>query len=107
MFDESDSMKDDQLAIKDKFDRITRELTLHADPEHKDALALTHAIVSFGKDLHFRSAQAHGRRRTGRQGDRQAAGGFLGEGEHVPGGRRRHPALREPDQQGAASCFWC
>jgi hypothetical protein len=53
MFDESNSMRDDQQAIKEKFDRITAELKLHADPDHKDSLALTHVIVGFGEELHF------------------------------------------------------
>lgn len=57
LFDESKSMKDDQQAIKEKFDRITSELVLHSDPEHKDNLALTHVVAGFGKDLHYEQAQ--------------------------------------------------
>ena len=67
LFDESESMKDDQRAIKDKFDRIVSELKAHADseratseaaaPKKKDqqkyAEPLTHAIVSYGADIHY------------------------------------------------------
>ncbi len=53
LFDESESMKDDQRAIKEKFDRITTELKVNIDPGKKQAAALNHAIVGFGKDLHF------------------------------------------------------
>ena len=67
LFDESESMKDDQRAIKDKFDRIVSELKAHADneragveasiPKKKDqqkyAEPLTHAIVSYGEDIHY------------------------------------------------------
>ena len=67
LFDESQSMKDDQRAIKDKFDRIVNELKAHADNERATAEAattkkkdqqkyaepLTHAIVSYGADIHY------------------------------------------------------
>ncbi|MBV8611156.1 MAG: VWA domain-containing protein [Singulisphaera sp.] len=53
LFDESESMKDDQRAIKEKFDRITTELKLNVDPGRKQAAALNHAIVGFGQHLHY------------------------------------------------------
>ncbi len=56
LFDESESMKDDQKAVKQKFDRIIQELKLHAesqDPKKKAAEPLNHAIVSFGNDIHY------------------------------------------------------
>ena len=53
LFDESESMKDDQKAVKAKFDRIVSELKVNVDPGKKAAGALTHSIVGFGKDLHF------------------------------------------------------
>ena len=67
LFDESESMKDDQRAIKDKFDRIVSELKAHSDSERATAEAaapkkkdqqkyaepLTHAIVSYGADIHY------------------------------------------------------
>jgi hypothetical protein len=59
MFDESESMKDDQKEIRQKFDRIVHELKTHADEQQKDkekkkgAEPLTHAIVGFGESLHF------------------------------------------------------
>jgi hypothetical protein len=53
LFDESESMKDDQKAIKSKFDRVIRELKLHADVQAKKAAEpLTHAVISFGSDIH-------------------------------------------------------
>ena len=56
LFDESESMKDDQKAIHDKFDRVASELKVNADAASKKKAAevpLTHAIVGFGNDLHF------------------------------------------------------
>ena len=61
MFDESESMRDDQKAIKAKFDRVSSQLKANL-PEMikgkaKDKKAnwppLTHAIVGFGEELHF------------------------------------------------------
>lgn len=59
LFDESYSMKDDQKAILEKFDRVTTELKLGVEPVPKPSAEskkkvtppLTHAIVGFGKDL--------------------------------------------------------
>ena len=53
LFDESSSMKDDQQAIKQKFDRIVSELKTHADPKKKATEPLTHTIVGFGEDIHY------------------------------------------------------
>lgn len=55
LFDESESMKDDQKAVKQKFDRIVSELKLHADSQSKKKTTepLTHVIASFGADLHY------------------------------------------------------
>jgi hypothetical protein len=59
LFDESFSMKDDQAAILEKFDRVTTELKLGVEPAPKPGAAakkkvtppLTHAIVGFGKEI--------------------------------------------------------
>jgi von Willebrand factor type A domain len=51
LFDESGSMKDDQRAIRDKFDRVTTELKLNLDNDQKSKGALNHAIVGFGSKL--------------------------------------------------------
>jgi hypothetical protein len=51
MFDESGSMKDDQQAIKEKFDRVASELKLNVPDDKKSANALTHVIVGFGEGL--------------------------------------------------------
>jgi hypothetical protein len=53
LFDESQSMKDDQRVIRSKFDRVATELKINVEPGKKQAAALTHAIVGFGKELHF------------------------------------------------------
>jgi hypothetical protein len=53
VFDESNSMKDDQQAIKQKFDRITSELARSVDPDQAAQMALSHVVASFGKDLHI------------------------------------------------------
>lgn len=56
LFDESESMKDDQTAVKQKFDRIVNELKLHAegqDTKKKVVEPLTHVIASFGADMHY------------------------------------------------------
>ena len=55
LFDESESMKDDQKAIHEKFDRVASELKVNADGVAKKQAVnpLTHAIVGFGNDLHF------------------------------------------------------
>ncbi len=64
LFDESESMRDDQKAIKSKFNRVVNELKVNAPDEEappprggkKSRAAgppLTHAIVGFGDDVHF------------------------------------------------------
>ena len=53
LFDESESMKDDQKAIREKFDRVSTELKLNLDNSKKSAGALTHAIVGFGEGIHY------------------------------------------------------
>ncbi len=53
LFDESESMKDDQKAIKSKFDRVASELKVNVDTSKKQSAALNHAIVGFGKELHY------------------------------------------------------
>jgi hypothetical protein len=56
LFDESESMKDDQKAIHEKFDKVATALKVNADSVSKKKAAevpLTHAIVGFGNDLHF------------------------------------------------------
>lgn len=57
LFDESGSMKDDQRAIRQKFDRVASELKLNTETgpgkNKKSSDALNHAIVGFGKGLHY------------------------------------------------------
>src|SRR5262249_43181085 len=53
LFDESGSMKDDQRAIKDKFDRVAGELKVNRAADNKAAGALMHAIVGFGEGIDF------------------------------------------------------
>jgi hypothetical protein len=62
LFDESESMKDDQKEIKNKFDRVVNELNINAPddvpgPKGKKAKSsgppLAHAIVGFGNEMHF------------------------------------------------------
>jgi hypothetical protein len=55
LFDESESMKDDQKAIRQKFDRVTTELKLNVDSatKKKDSAALNHVIVGFGEQIHY------------------------------------------------------
>ena len=51
MFDESESMKDDQKTIREKFARVAGELRVNVDPKRKDQ-PLTHAVIGFGGDTH-------------------------------------------------------
>jgi len=61
LFDESESMKDDQKEIRKKFDRVVNELKINtpddiAPPKGKKKSStppLNHAIVGFGDDVHF------------------------------------------------------
>lgn len=53
MFDESNSMKDDQQAVKAKFDRVSSELNSHVSRGQKDGKELLHAVVGFGNGIHF------------------------------------------------------
>ncbi len=53
LFDESESMKDDQKAIREKFTRISSELRVNADASKKKDQPLTHAVVGFGDDVHL------------------------------------------------------
>ncbi len=52
LFDESGSMKDDQAAVKDKFDRVSKGLNLNLDREKKGSDALNHVVIGFGDGLH-------------------------------------------------------
>lgn len=53
LFDESGSMKDDQQAVREKFNRVSAELKLNLDEDKKSSGALMHAIVGFGQEPHF------------------------------------------------------
>lgn len=54
LFDESNSMRDDQQAIKNRFDRVSSQLKLHHDPSDQvKSDALTHVVVGFGEGIHF------------------------------------------------------
>jgi hypothetical protein len=57
LFDESESMKDDQKAIREKFARVSSELRVNVDTgkagKKNVDQPLTHAVVGFGGDLHF------------------------------------------------------
>ena len=64
MFDESESMRDDQKAIKNKFDTVVNQLRINAPEEgppepgkpagiKKNGPPLTHAIVGFGEKVHY------------------------------------------------------
>ncbi len=55
LFDESESMKDDQKTIRQKFDRVSSELKINADgaTKKREVAPLNHVIVGFGKDIHY------------------------------------------------------
>lgn len=55
LFDESESMKDDQRAIREKFDQVATALKIHVDgsSSKKQAPPLSHAIVGFGREVHY------------------------------------------------------
>ena len=53
MFDESGSMKDDQQAVKEKFDHVASALKENVTEEQKAQDALTHVIVGFGDNTHL------------------------------------------------------
>ena len=53
VFDESESMKDDQQAIKEKFDRVSSELKVNVGDDKKAAGALNHVIVGFGDTMNW------------------------------------------------------
>jgi hypothetical protein len=58
LFDESESMKDDQKAIRARFDRVASELKVNVEAAARKqagpaAVPLTHAIVGFGSELHY------------------------------------------------------
>jgi hypothetical protein len=61
LFDESESMKDDQKEIRKKFDRVVNELKINTPddvptPKGKKkspSPPMNHAIVGFGDDVHF------------------------------------------------------
>ena len=52
LFDESNSMKDDQQAIREKFGRVSTELGLNIDEDKKSSGALNHVVIGFGESLH-------------------------------------------------------
>ena len=89
LFDESGSMKDDQQAIREKFDRVATELKVNVDDDPRRAAgALNHAIVGFGDEHPLRAGEADRRHRRDRQGDRPAAGRRDGGREHDARDRR-------------------
>jgi hypothetical protein len=62
LFDESESMKDDQKEIRKKFDRVVNELKINTpddipSPKGKKVKSigppLNHAIIGFGDEVHF------------------------------------------------------
>ena len=61
LFDESESMKDDQKEIRKKFDRVVNELKINQPDDMPAAKGkkkssgppLSHAIVGYGDDVHF------------------------------------------------------
>ncbi len=53
LFDESTSMQDDQKTILQKFDRVSSELKINAEPKKKNTGALNHAIVGFGQGIDY------------------------------------------------------
>ena len=53
VFDESGSMRDDQQAIKEKFDHVASALKDNLSEEMKSSAVLTHVIVGFGAMTHF------------------------------------------------------
>lgn len=53
LFDESESMQDDQKIIKQKFNKVADVLKSHVDSDRKSVGALTHVVAGFGKDVHF------------------------------------------------------
>jgi hypothetical protein len=53
LFDESGSMRDDQQAIKEKFDHVASALKDNVNADMKSSAALTHVIVGFGANTHF------------------------------------------------------
>lgn len=56
VFDESESMKDDQKTVRQKFDRVSSELKINAEGAAKSKKEstppLNHVIIGFGKDVH-------------------------------------------------------
>ena len=56
LFDESGSMRDDQQAIKDRFDRVAGALKLNLDPGSRSAGILNHVVVGFGLGVHYELA---------------------------------------------------
>ena len=61
LFDESYSMRDDQRAVKDKFDRVVADLKVGGSTDDRDRKKskknslppLTHVVVGFGETIHF------------------------------------------------------
>jgi hypothetical protein len=62
LFDESESMKDDQKAIRNQFDRVVNELKINTPDEipgskgkkaKSSGPPLNHAIIGYGNELHF------------------------------------------------------
>jgi hypothetical protein len=53
LFDESGSMRDDQQAIKESFNRVARDLKLNLGDDTRSSDALLHAVVGFGQSVHF------------------------------------------------------
>jgi hypothetical protein len=53
LFDESASMKDDQKAILEKFNRVSVELDKNVSADKKASGALTHSVAGFGERIEF------------------------------------------------------
>jgi hypothetical protein len=53
LFDESISMRDDQQALKEKFDRVAGGLRLGLDERRGGTAALQHVVAGFGREVHL------------------------------------------------------
>ena len=89
LFDESESMKDDQKAIREKFDRVSTELKVNIEPGKKAAGALNHAIVGFGQDIDYELEKPTRRHR------RRSAGPSRSSGSTTSGTENTMHAIRE------------
>ena len=108
MFDESGSMKDDQRTLRDRFDRVVGELKVRVPADRREAGDLEHAIVGYGKTIHFEDSRPRADLEEDPKRHRLAAGRRVGrrtdDAGHCRGARPVQPGHQQGPEGPSCPC---